>query len=373
MRATASFCKSEAKRLAALEVGNKTDPPNVFRRKSHAAGVGGTLKRTGGGPNVLDFSLLVVNGMNTGELDGKASRRGNVFVFSEENPATEKPCTLVFYELQHGFAVVETSLCPHGAGVEFGGNYVNEAPVTKASFDCQKAQSPTERTICADEVLGALDLKLDAAYRTASAGDAGVKAAQQAWLGDVARCADNDAADAVNHEASTQCLLGAYRSRIRALEARPPAASDGIELFERMKATAEARFKKRGRLDFRGWVVEQAESAAILRTFLGRATFYELRSFVDGFDPQVDAGYVTTTGAPAGLRGINEGFLTIGAAGDLWAAILRPADDRPPKGLCIDLWSHGALRGVESPPSPFERWRSRFPDVPVLGHELGAR
>jgi hypothetical protein len=230
-----------------------------------------------------------------------------------------------------------------------------------------------ERTICADEVLGALDQKVDEYYRMASAGDAGVKAAQQAWLDEAARCAPADTADAAGGEASTLCLLGAYRSRLRALEGRRAAASDGIELFERSKATAEARFKKRLRLDLRGWIAENPESAAILRTLLGRLTFYEVRSFVGGFDPQVDAGYVTSTGAPAGLRGINEGFLTIGAAGDVWAAILRPADDRPPKGLCIDLWSHGASRGVESPPLPFERWRARFPDVPVLGHELGAR
>ncbi len=375
--AAEDYCEGEAQRWLRLEAKTAPDPPNVFRRASVAAGVSGTLKRTSDEPNVLDFSLLVVNGMNIGELDGKARREGGAFVFRGENPATEKPCVLVFREAPGGFAVAEQSLCPHGAGVEFSGTYVNQVPVTKASFDCKKARSPMERVICADEVLGGLDVAVDAEYRRQRArDDAHFRPQQRLWLEGVEACAATDAGDATdpaNRETATRCFLTAYRHRLRELKGgyeAPHGWRDGPELYYRMNALALAREKK-PTLDAPGWLAEQTESAVILRLLLGRLTYYELRSFVDGTDPRVEEGYVTTTAAPAGLRGMNEGFLAVGHVGDVYAAILRPANDRPPEGSCIDLWSLGGWPAYTV--LPLEHWLSRFPKVPVLRHDLAAR
>jgi uncharacterized protein YecT (DUF1311 family) len=366
------FCKSEADRLAALEAENPTNPPNVYRRRSVAAGVSGTLKRTSDDRQALDFSLLVVNGTNIGELEGKAQRKGATYVFTEPNPAMDRPCELVFREIPNGFSVDERKTCPHGAGAEFSGTYVHEERVTTASFDCRKARSSMERLICADEVLGALDVALAAAYRRQpDARDASGQAAQRAWLGEAERCAKTEVTTARDREAATRCLLESYGSRLRALSnSAAPAASTnlGIELHGRMKSIAKARARKPS-LAYPGWLVEQTESAAILRALLGKVTFYELRSYVDRTDPRVDDNYAESSGAPSELRGVTEGFLAVGVSGDVWAAILRPAEERTEDGKCVDLWFHGAGRDT-APPAVFERWRSRFPRAPVFRHSL---
>jgi uncharacterized protein len=337
-----------------------------------AAGVSGTLKRTSDDRGALDFSLLVANGMNTGELQGKARRQGAVYVYKEPHPATDRPCELVFREIPRGFLVQERSPCPHGAGVEFSGHYVHEERVTKASFDCRKAKSDMEHVICADEVLGSLDVALAAAYgRRVDAGDASVQATQRAWLGEAERCTQREiAGDGASREVAIRCLLESYLSRFRALSTNRSAAakSDGIELHDQMKSVAEARARKPS-LAYPGWLIEQTASAATLRGLLGKATFYELRSYVDRTDPSVDGSYAVSFGAPAGFRGVNEGFLAIGQSGDVWAGILRPAEDRTDDGKCVDLWFHGAHPGA-APPAAFERWRSRFPRAPVFRHPL---
>jgi uncharacterized protein len=51
-----------------------------------------------------------------------------------------------------------------------------------ASFDCRRASNPSERTICADPRLAALDRQLALAYRQRLAGDASVRRLQRGWL-----------------------------------------------------------------------------------------------------------------------------------------------------------------------------------------------
>jgi len=82
-----------------------------------------------------------------------------------------------------------------------------------ASFDCARAASTVERTICADPALSSLDDRLGAVYARRKAGDASVAAAQRAWLRDVRdRCG------------GAECLRAAYAARLAALA---PAPADG--------------------------------------------------------------------------------------------------------------------------------------------------
>ncbi|MGN7983658.1 lysozyme inhibitor LprI family protein [Burkholderia sp. 22313] len=85
-----------------------------------------------------------------------------------------------------------------------------------AGFDCAKAASPTEKTICADTGLSTLDGQLAAAWQKALAkgGDtAALKAAQLKWLKQRDRCG-NDA----------PCVGDRYRERLASLNGAPLAA-----------------------------------------------------------------------------------------------------------------------------------------------------
>jgi uncharacterized protein len=56
------------------------------------------------------------------------------------------------------------------------------APSQSASFDCRRASSPSERAICADPPLAALDRRLAQAYQQRLAVDASVRRLQRGWL-----------------------------------------------------------------------------------------------------------------------------------------------------------------------------------------------
>jgi len=87
------------------------------------------------------------------------------------------------------------------------------APLARAaSFDCRKAASPAEKTLCSDAELSTLDDELASAYRAAlgaSADPAGVKASQLQWMKKREACAD------------APCLRTAYQGRIAELRALP--------------------------------------------------------------------------------------------------------------------------------------------------------
>ncbi|MCA8299569.1 lysozyme inhibitor LprI family protein [Burkholderia sp. AU30198] len=85
-----------------------------------------------------------------------------------------------------------------------------------AGFDCAKAASPTEKTICADAPLSKLDGELAAAWKKALAkgGDtAALKAAQLKWLKQRDQCGGDE-----------QCLGDRYRERLASLNGTPLAA-----------------------------------------------------------------------------------------------------------------------------------------------------
>ncbi|OYD83919.1 lysozyme inhibitor LprI family protein [Azospirillum brasilense] len=94
-----------------------------------------------------------------------------------------------------------------------------------AGFPCSKATTPTEKAICADPALSALDGKLAATYRAAldrlsgaspeeSAAVAAVKADQRAWLHDRDSC-----------RADAACLRRAYDGRVAVLSFRTDATA----------------------------------------------------------------------------------------------------------------------------------------------------
>lgn len=89
-----------------------------------------------------------------------------------------------------------------------------------ASFDCSKAKSPTEKTICSTTSLSDLDEILVLSFNKAVAGSADAKAlktAQQAWLKTREAC-----------ESDVDCITQAYTSRISdlmALVAKTPSKS----------------------------------------------------------------------------------------------------------------------------------------------------
>ena len=78
-----------------------------------------------------------------------------------------------------------------------------------AGFDCRKASTAAEHTICANPALNTLDARLSALYTRAEARDKTVAAAQRAWLsGTRDKCAGKE------------CLEKAYAARIEQLRAQ---------------------------------------------------------------------------------------------------------------------------------------------------------
>lgn len=77
-----------------------------------------------------------------------------------------------------------------------------------ASFDCSKASTFVEKTICADTLLGKLDEALSDNYKMMLGSDIGkgaeqdLKATQKKWLKERNKCKDNN------------CLIEAYRKRV---------------------------------------------------------------------------------------------------------------------------------------------------------------
>lgn len=80
-----------------------------------------------------------------------------------------------------------------------------------ASFDCSKAASFAEKSICSSAELGALDDALASNYKAMLAADIGdgakaeLKATQKQWLAERNQCA------------STECLATSYRQRVDAI------------------------------------------------------------------------------------------------------------------------------------------------------------
>lgn len=82
--------------------------------------------------------------------------------------------------------------------------------VAQASFDCSKATTTTERTVCAHPGLAATDRELDAAYKSAlanAADDRALQASQRTWLRELQLCGED-----------TFCIEETYADRIALLD-----------------------------------------------------------------------------------------------------------------------------------------------------------
>jgi uncharacterized protein YecT (DUF1311 family) len=79
----------------------------------------------------------------------------------------------------------------------------------KPSFDCDKASTPSEKTICSDADLAELDNLLAKAYSKArsSACKKDLLKQQREWLNETSSCSSN-----------VQCLKNSYKQRIQELE-----------------------------------------------------------------------------------------------------------------------------------------------------------
>lgn len=103
---------------------------------------------------------------------------------------------------------------------------VPAAPISfAASFDCNIASRPIEKTICADPELSSLDEKLNQSYQIALAKNPEIKFSQREWLKALNEC---------NVDASpTECLRKAFKMRIRTLSlvAMPSSGTLGIEIL----------------------------------------------------------------------------------------------------------------------------------------------
>lgn len=133
------------------------------------------------------------------------------------------------------------------ARLDTGAVALAAAAAPAPSFDCAKAATPVEKTICADADLARLDGELVAAYRQALGqardGDA-LKSEQQTWLRQVR-----------NKCPSAACLTDAYQARIAALRhgaAVLPAAiaatyAGGFTGKEKITLSADGRVLADGR------------------------------------------------------------------------------------------------------------------------------
>lgn len=96
-------------------------------------------------------------------------------------------------------------------------------PTEAASFDCQKARTNMERTICSSPALSKLDETLSLAYKTAraelsSTAQATLVSSQRSWLRFIGvYCLLDTQAAAVSQREATECLLRVYQSRIKEL------------------------------------------------------------------------------------------------------------------------------------------------------------
>ena len=94
-----------------------------------------------------------------------------------------------------------------------------------ASFDCNAAARPIEKTICSDQELSSLDDKLNQSYQSALIKNPEIKFSQREWLKALNQC--NTDSNPI------ECLRKAFRARIQVLShiANPSVGTLGIEIL----------------------------------------------------------------------------------------------------------------------------------------------
>jgi len=137
--------------------------------------------------------------------------------------ATDRPCA-IFYPCDYMLRHIRQN-CQNMARDEYGGeplpadsgllqnpdtahcrSYLEVAGDFAPSFDCAKAQSATEKAICADRELSQSDVQMAAAYARALATESTTGAEQRAWL--------KERDTSCNAEGRKACLAASMKKRI---------------------------------------------------------------------------------------------------------------------------------------------------------------
>lgn len=96
-------------------------------------------------------------------------------------------------------------------------------PAKAASFDCSKAKSNIELSICANNELGGLDDELLIAYKSSrdqlsDQGKSALKSTQNQWIKNLKSSCDTEKNYKTNKSEIEECLINEYRVRIGALK-----------------------------------------------------------------------------------------------------------------------------------------------------------
>lgn len=109
------------------------------------------------------------------------------------------------------------------------------SPAYSASFDCSKASSLTERTICNNPTISVLDDKLGSAYKSAMSktnDQSKLKADQIAWIKESRLCGGD-----------SYCLEKSYKERISALSALTSQASINSPMQSKSSLSREQKIE----------------------------------------------------------------------------------------------------------------------------------
>ncbi len=104
--------------------------------------------------------------------------------------------------------------------------------VAQASFDCSKATTTTERTVCANPGLAATDRELDAAYKSAlanAADDRALRESQRAWVRDLQLCGEDPFCIEESY-ADRIAVLDSFGGAIAAADEPEPMETQAVEI-----------------------------------------------------------------------------------------------------------------------------------------------
>jgi uncharacterized protein YecT (DUF1311 family) len=138
-------------------------------------------------------------GMVEGIRKGRTAQVGNLPAETSSPKATDQSPTAVASPAQPEPAPVPVAKVEQSE---------ESSPKWKPSFECAKASTFSEKSVCTDGLLGQLDGALSENYKSMLASDLGdgakanLKATQRSWLGQRDKCSDN------------QCLVTSYRKRV---------------------------------------------------------------------------------------------------------------------------------------------------------------
>lgn len=164
----------------------------------------------------VEFSDVVVKTCEGGFLD-KLSPAGKANYAAEAD--------LCYYEYQRQEGTMYRSmaaLCRAGVASRFAEDRaLADRPVPAASFDCAKARTPLETTICADPQLGRADVMLSRLYRRAMKSltpdeQRALNAGERKWMTKVA--ADCRLTDGPAGAKARDCAREAFERRFTAID-----------------------------------------------------------------------------------------------------------------------------------------------------------